>query len=158
MDTIRVSTVPPQRVVSLRAQIGSFREQGALWAELHQFVAESGLARTGPALMVLHAAAAPVDVEVCVPVAADARVAVHDRIAARELPAQTVAALGLAGAMAGVAALYPRLRAWIADNGFAVCGPSREVYVRIPPPGCTDMSAYDDVEAEVQFPIREQDQ
>ncbi|KAJ3005466.1 UNVERIFIED_CONTAM: hypothetical protein HDU68_004601, partial [Siphonaria sp. JEL0065] len=153
-NAITVSINPSVRVASLRAQIESFMEQGGMWKQLHAFLNESNVVASGPTLMVLHGQSDPIDVEVCVPIAASVVLPTHDKITTRDLPEETIASLKHQGPMNDVGSLYPRLKEWIGNSGFVASGPSREVYLELPAFG-SPTSAYNNCSYEVQFPIKE---
>ncbi len=66
----------------------------------------------------------------------------------RYVPPATVASLMYKGPYEGMGPAYEHLASWISQQGYAVAGPSREVYFSDP-----ETTAPEDYLTEVQFPV-----
>jgi effector-binding domain-containing protein len=72
-----------------------------------------------------------VDVEAAVPLSKD--IPESERVKVRELPAvEEMACTVHKGSYDNFSEPYSRLMTWIEANGYRVCGPNREVYIKGP--------------------------
>jgi effector-binding domain-containing protein len=136
-------------VAAIRSVVPSYGEQGMLWGELMAHLAAQGGQPAGPCLTVYYDPGyreRDVDVEVCQPLSR--RIAAGGRVRVVELPGCLMACAIHQGSYERLHEAYQALLPWIEANGYQICGPNREVYLR---PGETQ----DDAGAvtEVQVPI-----
>ncbi|KAJ3063650.1 hypothetical protein HDU98_000544 [Podochytrium sp. JEL0797] len=131
MSAITIRKVSPVRVACVRAQLDSFYEQGRLWNDMFERLAQQNVEASGPTLTLLHSSN-PIDVEICVPIADTATLLDDGTVHCRLLEERTMAVYAHRGAMADIGPAYSIVAAWMADNHKAAVGPSREVYVDVP--------------------------
>ena len=73
-----------------------------------------------------------------------------DRVTGRQLPAvEEMACTVHQGSYDTIGEVYSRLMAWIEANGYRICGPNREVYVR----GCESAGDPPTYVTEVRIPV-----
>ncbi|MEW5721012.1 MAG: MerR family transcriptional regulator [Chloroflexota bacterium] len=148
-----IKKVPPLRVASLRGIIPTFPEQGELWNELEAYLGQQRIKPTGPCLTLYHDAEykeRDIDAEVCEPVDASARGG-NARVKLYDLPAvETMACVVHHGAFNTLSQAYNALMQWIQQNGYRICGPDREIYVKAAEPARQDDPSY---VTEIQVPV-----
>ncbi len=154
MSTIDVviQEVPTLRVVSRRGIVANYGSQGPLWDEAAAYMQTHHLQPNGPCLTVYYDEEykeQDVDLEVCEPVDAPP----DDRGPVKVLDLPTVplmASTVLHGPYSALNETYSALMQWIAQSGYRIVGPNREVYLRnqadhgVSPEDCV---------TEVQFPV-----
>jgi len=94
------------------------------------------------------------DVEVCCPV--EGPVKESGRLKVRELPeVETMACVIHQGAFNRFHEAYAALMRWLEANGYRVCGPGREVYIRPAEETASGEARQDDENAitEIQLPV-----
>ncbi len=127
-----VRRVAPQLMATLRQVIADDEDMHLLFEEAETHVAHYGARAAEPPLAIYHDGEyreRDVDVEVAIPV--KAVVPGTQRIQVRELPGwDSVACLVHTGSYDTIGAATDALLAWIETNGYQICGPSREVYLR----------------------------
>lgn len=128
-----VRSVPPQQVAAIRQSVSvDDAAITALFEELEAFVARYKARAPLPPLMIYHDAEysdAAEDVEVLIPL--ERPLPPDERVVARELPGHpAMACLVHAGGYDGLAEAFSVLLGWIERHGYAVDGPTREVYLR----------------------------
>ena len=143
--------IPVQAVASVRDVIPTYSDIGQLFGEVFAYLGRHGISPAGPPIGIYHdeeVRERDVDVEVAVPVTGP--VPEGDRVKGRELPAvEEMACIVHEGSYETVGGTYGQLMGWIEANGYRICGPTREVYVRGPESG-GDPSTY---VTEIQFPV-----
>ena len=72
----------------------------------------------------------------------------------RTLPAATVACAIHNGPLTALSGAYNAIGKWIDSNGYRICGPGREIYVRVTEQGHGKVSQTDpETVTEIQFPV-----
>ncbi|KAI8837492.1 hypothetical protein BJ741DRAFT_603625 [Chytriomyces cf. hyalinus JEL632] len=152
----QVQTIAPIRVASLLRTIDTFRAQGAMWTDLLAFLKQHNIQAIGPRQAIVHSCDAPdIVVEVCVPIAENVEMPVNNQGVRAYMLEGVKAVVGeLVGPMQDVSQVHEAVARWAREHKFAVTGPVREVYKRIPmgEEGAEDVG-WDLVEVEVQLPI-----
>ncbi len=155
MAEIQVKEVEPMTVMSL-AFTGPYDQSSQKMEELMSWLLRVGHPYSAPPMGLYYdnpATAAPdaLRAEVCLPIEEECEPG--DDIERKEVPGATVACLTKEGTPAEVAALYPDIFAWMAENGYeyAEGEPTREIFV----------SMFEQVEetetmlVEIQVPVRQ---
>ena len=153
--TITIEEAAPQLVAATRFHTSLANASGAIAAGftvLVPAIGQAGVAPTGPPLLVHHDVIdeqTAGEIEICIPV--DGSVpGEHSDVYSRELEGGEVATTVHHGRYEQIAPAYHTLTGWIAENGYEVAGPPREIYLNDPqvvPP--------DELETRVEFPIRQ---
>jgi effector-binding domain-containing protein len=73
-----------------------------------------------------------------------------DRIKCREIPGATMVSTIHKGCYENLHMAYSTLMKWIEENGYAVCGPNREIYLE----GDWSVKSPDDFITEIQVPVK----
>jgi AraC family transcriptional regulator len=139
MEEIEIIEVPPQLVLGMR-QKGAYRDIGAMLGELYLYGMEHQAVLTGPPIFICHEGsveeamvaneAGDADMEVAFPV--EGTIEGEGPIQTYELPGGRMAKVQHRGPYEGCGPTYTRLFAWIEEQGLAVTGPVREVYLNDP--------------------------
>lgn len=142
MPTLEVvlKTIETQHVMSIREVIPTPDSVGTLLGETFGAIMGSGINPVGAPVAVFHDQEfkpADMDVEIAIPVAGAVNTSlslgVGREIVARDLPAIPTAACVIhSGSYDEFENTYAVIGQWIADNGYRVAGPSREVYLTEP--------------------------
>ena len=147
-----IKKVPALRVASIRDTIPAYSQQGHLWGELYAYLGQQRIQMNGPCLTLYHDKEykeRDVDAEVCQPVDTTARGT--ERIKINELPAvETMASVVHHGAFTEFNNVYQALLKWIQENGYRICGPDREIYIKTGEPLRQDDPSY---VTEIQIPV-----
>jgi effector-binding domain-containing protein len=147
---VAIKSVPAQAVASVRDTI-PMSQLGQLFGEVFGYLGPRGLAPVGPPIGIYHHEEfneEAMDVEVAVPVSG--AVPASERIKNRQLLAvEKMACIIHEGGYETVGGSYGQLMTWVENNGYRMCGPVREVYVRGPESG-EDSSTY---VTEIQLPV-----
>ena len=142
--------IPSQAVASVRDTVPT-SGISQLFGELFAYLGQHRINPVGPSVGIYYDEEfreQEMDVEVAVPVAGS--VPGGDRVKSRELPAvEQVACIVHEGSYETIGGTYGQLMSWIEANGYRMCGPTREVYVKGPESG-GDQSAY---VTEIQLPV-----
>jgi len=152
----RVS-VKALQVASIRAIVPTPSEQGRLWRELGQFLGRQRVrTANAPCLSLYHDEEYKErdwDIEVCEPVAAP--FADEAQVKLRTLPAvETMACTIHHGPFTTINDGYQAIFKWIEANGYRICGPAREVYIREADQNKAGASQVDEnTITEIQFPV-----
>jgi len=129
-----VKKVAAMKVASVREVIPSYGEVGRLYGEIFKYVGRHRARPGGPAFSIYYDGGyreSDVDVEAAVPVSKD--LPDGDRVKVRELSAvEEMACTVHKGSYDTFAEPYNRLLTWIEANGYRICGPNREVYIKGP--------------------------
>jgi DNA-binding transcriptional MerR regulator len=145
-----VKSVAPLWVASVRGVVPAYSAVSPLWNEL--FAALEGCRRNpcGPCLTLCHAVEPEIDLEVCAPLAEPAEI---PGATVRQLPAvESMACAVHAGAFSSLIHGYTALFQWIDLNDYAIAGPDREVYLRLP--SACESTADPTALTELQIPVR----
>jgi effector-binding domain-containing protein len=128
--------VEPRLVIGIRDRVPSYRDVGQLFAELCETLRKAGMATEamGPYIGIYYDTEyreRDVDVEAAVPISqpmpSATRAVVH---LLRGAP--TMACLVHEGPHETLIEAYNALTAWTQANGYRICGPNREVYIKGP--------------------------
>lgn len=142
--------IPSRSVVALRDTI-DLQDINQLFGEIFAYLGQHRINPTGPPIGIYHDEEfreQNLDVEIAVPVVGT--VPDGDRIQGRELSAvESMACIVHEGGFDTLGGTYGQLMGWIEANGYRMCGPVREIYVRGPESG-GDPSTYI---TEIQLPV-----
>ncbi len=131
---VLIKNVPALKVASVRDVIPTYGDISQLYGELFKYVGRRRARPSGPALSIYYDEGyreTDIDVEAAVPVSKD--LPDGDRVKVRELPAvEEMACIVHRGSYDSMGEPYQRLLTWIEDNGYRICGPNREVYIKGP--------------------------
>jgi len=148
---VAVKNIPAQAVASVRDVIPSFSDLGQLFGEIFAYLGRHRITPAGPPIGIYHDEEfreQDADVEIAVPVTES--VPEGERVKGQELPAvEQMACIVHQGSYETIGGTYGQLMAWIEANGYRMCGPVREVYLRGPESG-GDPSTY---VTEIQLPV-----
>jgi effector-binding domain-containing protein len=129
-----VKKVAAMKIASVRGVIPSYGEVGKLYGEIFKYVGRHRARPGGPAFSIYYDEGfreSDVDVEAAVPLSKD--IPDGDRVKVRELSGvEEMACTVHKGSYDTFAEPYNRLLTWIEANGYRVCGPNREVYIKGP--------------------------
>lgn len=129
--------VDPQKIVSIRDVIPTYRNVGALFERLYQTIGP--LASQGLALAVWHDAEyKDRDLDVEAGVYVSPAVQVQNPASVRELPGATVASIVHHGAFGRISEAYLAILHWIDANEYRQAGPMRELFFRVSVPASRD--------------------
>lgn len=155
MEALQRKQIAAQPVICLQ-HTGKHDDIGKIYHQLYQWADAHKVTVTGPGMAIfLRSAQEPGPArgrfEVCLPVSGE--VCGDQEVAAKKLPAGTVAYATVTGPYQEIPAHYDEILAWMAVQGMAPSGPPREVYRRHP-----DVSGGGDPAefvTEIQFPVEE---
>jgi effector-binding domain-containing protein len=147
---ILIKKIEPFAIASTRGIIPSYPEQGGLWNTLESYLAANKTQPAGPCFTIYHADEPEIDAEVCEPLAAP--IQADEPVKSYLLPGVEAAASTIHhGPFVTIGDAYAALIKWIEENGYQICGPCREIYLRPSNNGSqTDPSTL----TEIQFPVR----
>jgi DNA-binding transcriptional MerR regulator len=124
--------IPAQTVAALRDVIPDYGHIGHLFGEVFGHLGQQRVNPNGPPIGIYYDEEyreQDVDAEAAVPVAGS--FPAGDRVQSRELPAVAeMACIVHTGDFDTLGGTYGQLMAWVEANGYRMCGPIREVYVR----------------------------
>jgi DNA-binding transcriptional MerR regulator len=147
---ILVKKIEPVAIASTRGIIPSYPEQGGLWNTLGSYLAANRTQPAGPCFTIYHADEPEIDAEVCEPLAAP--IQADELVKSYLLPGVEAAASTIHhGPFVTIGDAYAALIKWIEENGYQICGPSREIYLR---PSHNGSQTDPNTLTEIQFPIR----
>jgi DNA-binding transcriptional MerR regulator len=153
---VAVKSVEPMAVASARALQPTHGDFIRFSYEVPALVRRSGIRSTGPTLAIFHNEdegflERDFDVEVAVPVPSGTRLDIPasggGRVRVRELERLPRVAYTVWRGVDPLIEAYAAIGSWIADNGYRVPGPSRELYLRGAETG--------DPVFEIQYPVEE---
>jgi DNA-binding transcriptional MerR regulator len=140
------------KIASVRDVVPTPPEQGGLWQELEEYLAQQHVRPTGACFTLYHDdeyKERDWDLEVCEPI--DMELAASKRVKVQTLPAVTALACTIHnGPFATLGEAYNAIGKWITDNNYRIIGPCREVYLR--PNENGDQNDPGTV-TEIQFPV-----
>ena len=152
MNEITIKRVEPILVASLRATITDFDAMGPMWEELNDYIENAGVKKIIPCMTLYHNGwdtTTGVDVEVIEPVAKT--FAGNDRIQVYELASvEKMACVVHNGPFSTIAQTYHSITQWIAENGYKLDGPAREIYHK----GEWATANPEEYVTEIQFPLK----
>lgn len=152
-----IKKVDTIQVASLRDIVTTPPEQGRLWRELGKFLGQQHIRTSGdPCLTVYYDEEYKErdwDLEVCEPVSAPFLDTA--RVKCTTLPAvATMASTIHHGPFTTIDDAYQALMKWLDANGYRICGPAREVYIREADQSSAGASQSDqNTVTEIQFPV-----
>ena len=133
---VLLKKVEPMPVVSIRDVIPDYPAQSALWDELDAFLERNRLSVEPPGVTLYHQEEPEIEVEVCIQVKeprAAAGAAGQGRVRYQDLAGTEQAAATIySGPLNSIGDGYKALVGWIERQGYRICGPVREVYLRGP--------------------------
>lgn len=139
MSNISIVEVEPQLVIGIR-RIGSYELLPSMFPELFHFAVGNNIEIVGPPVFVTHetseeeaakaASEGNADMEVVVPVSK--RIEDTDTVKCYELAGGKMVKTIHKGPYAECGPTYQELFSWMAENGYVVVGPMREVYLNDP--------------------------
>ncbi|HVO72053.1 MAG TPA: MerR family transcriptional regulator [Aggregatilineaceae bacterium] len=149
---IVIKRVEALKVASVREVVPGYAEQGGAWKALEGYLAMQRVRPSAPCLTIYYDEGykeRDVDLEVCEPLAAD--LPEGGRVKVRTLPpVESMACTVHKGPFTTISDAYTALIKWVDANGYRICGPGREVYLREAKQASqTDPNTV----TEVQFPV-----
>jgi DNA-binding transcriptional MerR regulator len=146
-----IKKVEPLLVASVRGTMNGFGEQAPLWNELGAWLKEQDVRPTDTCLTIYHddqPNPEKVDMEVCEPI--EHRMPESGRVKVRSLEyVEHMACIVQIGSYDQFPQTYDAIIQWIGENGYRICGPNRELYLR----NIEHTRNPDEFVAEVQFPV-----
>jgi effector-binding domain-containing protein len=140
------------RIASVRDVVPTPPEQGGLWQELGEYLAQQHVRPAGACFTLYHDdeyKERDWDLEVCEQI--DAELTATKRVKVQTLPAvKTLACTIHNGPFVTIGEAYNAIGKWITDNGYRIVGPCREVYLH--PNESGDQNDPNTV-TEIQFPV-----
>ena len=140
------------KIASVRDVVPTPPDQGGLWEELGEYLAQQRVQPTGACFTLYHDdeyKERDWNLEVCEPIHGDLRES--KRVKVQTLPAAEMLACTIHnGPFTRLGEAYNAIGKWITDNGYRIVGPCREVYLR--PPEGTGQTDPNTV-TEIQFPV-----
>ena len=131
---IVVKSIPAMKVAAVREVIPTYGDISQLYSTLFKHTGRHRARPAGPALAIYYDEGyreSDVDAEAAVPLSKD--IPDGERVKLRELPAiKEMACTVHKGSYDTMAEAYNRLLTWIEANGYRICGPNREVYIKGP--------------------------
>ena len=133
-EEVVVKSIPAMKVAVIREVIPTYSDISRLYGALFKHTGRHRAKPSGPALSIYYDEGFrenDVDVEAGVPVSKD--IPDGDRVKVRELAAvPDMACTVHQGSYDTMGEAYNRLLTWIEANGYRICGPNREVYIKGP--------------------------
>ncbi len=147
-----IKKLDAQKVASVRRVVENPRAISPMFAELFGYLGKKGVRPMGAPFGLWHDhefKETDIDAEIAVAVAQS--FPSGDGVRAGELPAVPAAACTVhTGPYESFSQAYSAIMEWIGANGYRICGPCRELYLRGPGPDCTDPNSY---VTEIQIPV-----
>jgi DNA-binding transcriptional MerR regulator len=144
-----IKKIEPIPIASVRGIIPTYPEQGGLWNTLEKYLNQIRITPIAACFTLYHSEEPEIDAEVCEPLSTPIRSEgeIHSYI----LPGNEASACTVHhGAFVTIGQAYEALIKWIEASGYAISGPSREIYLN----PCTKGSQTDPkTVTEIQFPI-----
>lgn len=129
---IVIKKVEPIKVASVRDIIPSYGEQGHLWGELVEYINKHGVKIVPPCMVIYYEegySEGSVDAEVIECIAGD--MPSSDRVNVKTLPAvKEMACVVHKGPYTSLSMAYGAISKWIAENGYRIIAPPRELYIK----------------------------
>lgn len=148
---ITIKTAAPVRIAVASKTVPNWDNLGPVVQELYgkvmPFVEKHGLQVTGPSICLYHVVDGVYTAEATMQV--DRIVDEENGVSVRDLPEVEVAVGVHKGHFSNIGETHVGVEKWVRDNGYALAGPAREVYVEM------DMDADPSTwVTEVQYPIK----
>lgn len=126
-----IKNIAPLKVATRRGIVATYWDVSPLWESLFKTLGQHNLTPCAPNLTLCYASEPEIDLEVCAPLSEDVKEA--EELDIRTLPAiETMACTIHQGPFGGLAGAFSALMKWIDSNGYVICGPDREIYLRLP--------------------------
>jgi len=147
-----IKSVEEVKIASVRDVVPTPPEQGGLWQELGEYLAQQHVRPISACFTLYHDdeyKELDWDLEVCEPI--DAQLGETQRVKVQALPAVEALACTIHnGPFSTLGEAYNAIGKWITDNNYRIVGPCREVYLR--PNENGDQNDPNTV-TEIQFPV-----
>lgn len=146
-----IKNIDTLRVASIRDTIASYTSAGPLYETLFATLGQHQIAPMGAPMAIYHDKdykEKDVDVEAAVPIHGGA-LPENSPVKIRDLPGAQVAAVVRQGAWDDFTPIYQALMQWIANNGYRITGPNREIYLQ----GSESNVPPEEYIVEIQFPV-----
>jgi DNA-binding transcriptional MerR regulator len=142
--------VQPVLVASVRGVIPAYPEQMQLWDSLETYLHAQGITPKGPCFTIYHEDEPEIEAEVCEPLMAP--IPSQGAVQVHELPeVEWMATTIHHGPYTQLGDAYGAILKWIEGNGYRICGPGREHYLKeSEPPGIQNDP---ETVTEIQFPV-----
>ncbi|WP_305065386.1 GyrI-like domain-containing protein [Methanococcoides sp.] len=157
MSDISIVEIEPQLVIGIR-RIGSYELLPEMFPEIFQFAVGNNIEIAGPPIFVMHGTSEEdalransegnADLEVVIPVSE--KIGDTGSVKCYELPGGKMAKTIHKGPYEECGPTYQALFAWLAENGFAILGSMREVYLNDP-----QEIAPEDILTEIYAPVEQ---
>ncbi|MCD4807132.1 MAG: GyrI-like domain-containing protein [Methanococcoides sp.] len=157
MSDISIVAIEPQLVIGIR-RIGSYELLPEMFPEIFQFAVGNNIEIAGPPIFVMHETSEEdalnansegnADLEVVIPVSE--KIEDTGNVKCYELPGGKMAKILHKGPYEDCGPTYHELFTWLAENGFAIIGPMREVYLNDP-----QEVAPEDILTEIYAPVEQ---
>ena len=146
-----IKNVEAIKVASIRDVVPTPSDQGGLWGELGEYLAQRRVRPIGACFTLYHDEEYKErdwDLEVCEPITDD--VTESKRVKVQTLPAARVACTIHNGPFVTLNEAYAAIGKWIDTSGYRIVGPCREVYLRATEDGNQNDP---NTVTEIQFPV-----
>ncbi|MBC8059169.1 MAG: MerR family transcriptional regulator [Clostridiaceae bacterium] len=131
---IIIKNIPTYKVLSLRAIIPAYNEEGKLWEEIQTFAGKNNINGIAPCYAIYHDVGyKDSDIDVEVTMCVNKNIVETDRIKLRELEdVPEMAIIFHQGAFEEMGSAYHALGVWMSSNGYEMNGPTRAIYHKGP--------------------------
>ncbi len=133
-EEVVIKSIPAMKIAAVREVISTYGDISQLYGALFKHTGRHRARPAAPALAVYYDEGyreSDIDVEAAVPVSKD--IPDGERVKVRELPGvEEMACVVHRGSYDNFSEPYSRLLTWIEANGYRICGPNREVYIKGP--------------------------
>ncbi len=155
IQEIVIKEIAPLELLSIRRLVPHITQMGAacgaMFNALYGFIGQHGVKETAPCMALYHMPEGfheeNIDTEIALVIDPETLPAALDaELTRRTLPGATVASYAHHGPYDLLTASYSALGQWIAEQGYAIQGPSREIYLHM------DANPAEHV-TEIQFPV-----
>jgi effector-binding domain-containing protein len=146
-----VKAVPKQKIASVRETIANYQSVGALYGKVASGVG-AGMAQATEAVALWHDPEfKEKDVDAEAGFYLKQEVAAGDGVSVHDLPETTAACTVHNGAYRRLSEAYDALLQWVAESGYQIAGPIRELYLHCTQPVRQDDESY---VTEIQVPVK----
>ena len=149
---VTLKSVPSYKVISLRDTIPAYTAEGMLWARLGKYIQDKNISCNNFCYATYHVEGyieGPVNVEVVVGV--EQLFVDADGFTYKETePIEQAASILVQGEYSNVAPAFNFLGKWIEENGYTICGLSRQLPIKTP---CNETNPNDYL-CEIQVPVK----
>jgi DNA-binding transcriptional MerR regulator len=147
---ILLKTSDPMWIASVREVIENYRAVGRLYPEVYAQIGAAAATAVPVALWHNEDSYKERDVDAEAGLLLKHPVTVGGRVQVRELPPVEVATLIHSGSWSKLSSAYDDLARWIAEHGYQLAGPAREIYWKASPESRQDDESY---VTEIQLPV-----